>query len=69
MKIMELSAGTLPKKNEVPVGAINLNARYGLPHDEASDSCFGFDSANGAHVDHKVICLALFYFMWLLCGC
>ncbi|XVF02753.1 hypothetical protein REPUB_Repub04eG0201000 [Reevesia pubescens] len=46
-------AGTIPKKNEVPVGATNLNARYGLLHDETSDACLGFDVANGTHVDHK----------------
>ncbi|XVE92134.1 hypothetical protein REPUB_Repub01dG0070900 [Reevesia pubescens] len=45
-------AGTLPKKNEVHVGATNLNARYGLLHDDTSDACLGFDVANGAHVDH-----------------
>ncbi|KAK8625608.1 hypothetical protein V6N13_090474 [Hibiscus sabdariffa] len=45
-------ASRLPKKNEVPVEAKNLNARYGLPHDDASDACLGFDVANGVHVDH-----------------
>ncbi|KAK8582945.1 hypothetical protein V6N13_069711 [Hibiscus sabdariffa] len=45
-------ASTLPKKNEVPVEAANLNARYGLPHDDASDACLGFDVANGVHVDY-----------------
>ncbi|XP_039041102.1 CTD small phosphatase-like protein 2 [Hibiscus syriacus] len=44
-------ASTLPKKNEVSVEATNLNARYGLPHD---DACLGFDVVNGVHVDHTV---------------
>ncbi|XP_022776323.1 CTD small phosphatase-like protein 2-B isoform X4 [Durio zibethinus] len=46
-------AGTLPKKNEVPVGPTNLNAGYGFLHDEASNACLGSYVANGAHVDHK----------------
>ncbi|KAE8687938.1 CTD small phosphatase-like protein 2 [Hibiscus syriacus] len=45
-------ASTLPKKNEVTVEATNLNARYGLLHDDASDACLGFDVVNGVHVDH-----------------
>lgn len=60
MIFMKLSAsGTLPKKKG-HVEATNLNAKYSLLHDEASHACFGFDVANGAHVDHKVIFLALF---------
>ncbi|MBA0706347.1 hypothetical protein Golax_018462 [Gossypium laxum] len=46
-------ARAFPKKNEVPDGAKNLNARYGLSHDDASDACLGFDVVNGAHVDQK----------------
>nr|KJB15551.1 hypothetical protein B456_002G183900 [Gossypium raimondii] len=46
-------ARAFPKKNEVPDGATNLNARYGLSHDDASDACLGFDVVNGAHVDQK----------------
>ncbi|TYJ50022.1 hypothetical protein E1A91_A01G176900v1 [Gossypium mustelinum] len=46
-------ARAFPKKNEVPDGATNLNARYGLLHDDASDACLGFDVVNGAHVDQK----------------
>lgn len=66
MNFLDFSAGKHPKKHEVPVVATNLNATYGLLHDETSYTCLGFDSSNGAHVDHKVICLALFYFMWIL---
>ncbi|XWS63856.1 hypothetical protein CRYUN_Cryun06bG0137500 [Craigia yunnanensis] len=47
------TGGTLPKINEVHVGPTNLNAGYGLLHDEISDTCLGFDGANSAHVDHK----------------
>lgn len=69
MNFMQLSAETIPKKHEEPVGATNLNARFGLRHDETSDACLGYDVANDTHVDHKVIFLALLYFMWLLYGC
>ncbi|KAK9021646.1 hypothetical protein V6N11_011625 [Hibiscus sabdariffa] len=43
------NAATLPKKNEVLVGATNLNARCSLLHNETSDACMGFDGANGSH--------------------
>ncbi|XP_021294640.1 CTD small phosphatase-like protein 2 isoform X1 [Herrania umbratica] len=46
-------AGTIPKKHEEPVGAANLNARFGLRHDKTSDACLGYDVANDTHVDHK----------------
>ncbi|XVE74781.1 hypothetical protein DITRI_Ditri12bG0045600 [Diplodiscus trichospermus] len=49
----KLAAATFPKKKDLHVGATNLNAKYGLVHDESSDDCLGFDVANGAHVDHK----------------
>ncbi|KAL4385573.1 hypothetical protein GQ457_15G003760 [Hibiscus cannabinus] len=43
------NAATLPKKNEVLVGATNFNARCSLLHNETSDACMGFDGANGSH--------------------
>ncbi|XVF43715.1 hypothetical protein PTKIN_Ptkin02bG0063100 [Pterospermum kingtungense] len=49
----KLASGRPPKKNEVQVEATNLNAKYDLLHDEASDACLGFDVVNGARVDHK----------------
>lgn len=61
-KIYEIPARAFPKKNEVPDGATNLNARCGLLHDDASDACPGFDVVNGAHIDQKVI----FYFIYII---
>ncbi|KAF3967107.1 hypothetical protein CMV_008862 [Castanea mollissima] len=46
-------AGTLPKKKREPVVATNLNSKYELLHNEASDVCLGHDVINGASVECK----------------
>ncbi|KAK7816292.1 ctd small phosphatase-like protein 2-b [Quercus suber] len=48
-------AGALPKKKREPVVETNLNAKYELLHNEASDVCLGHDVINDASMEFDFV--------------
>uniref|UniRef100_A0A5B7BZP0 FCP1 homology domain-containing protein n=1 Tax=Davidia involucrata TaxID=16924 RepID=A0A5B7BZP0_DAVIN len=47
-------AGTLPEKSGEHVAAMNLNGRFGMVNDDASNACLGHEAINGgAAMNHK----------------